>query len=232
MEITCNHCKKVLNIPDGKVPRGKAFAIPCPQCKKKISVRPQVEKPQPQKAAGAVEKKAAPDSGKTASRGSSRPPDDNIPEEDPFEFLEEGAKTAMICETNAEMRSMIRDTVEKLNFHLFEAPSPREALKQMRYHTFDLIVINELFGTRDPDMNHVLKYMSQIMMIVRRNMFVALLSERFRTNDNMTAFNKSVNMVFNIKEMDKFPKILEHSLKDHDAFYKTYKDLFTEIKGF
>jgi len=234
MDIVCSNCAKKLNIPDEKIPKGKTVVISCPGCKNKISVNSQNGAPPPAAKAAPPEKPAAKeepapksaDSGAPASAG-----EDSAPAGNPFEFLPEGAKTAMICEMNAQIRGKIRQAAEKLNYHILEAPSPRDALREMRYHTFDLIIINELFGTRDPDMNHILKYLSQLMMIIRRNIFVAVLSERFRTSDNMQAYNKSVNLIINLKDMDRFETILEHSIKDHDSFYRTYKSLFKEIKG-
>ncbi len=233
MDIVCEHCRKKLSIPDEKVPKGKVFALTCPECKTKITVTPQDEIPPVAAKAAHPEKPAekGEPASKTDDSGQAAAGYDSAPSGNPFEFLEEGAKTAMICEMNAQVRARIRETVEKLGYHILEAPTPRDALKEMRYHTFDLIVINELFGTRDPDMNHILKYLSQLMMTVRRNIFVAVLSERFRTNDNLQAYNKSVNLIVNLKDMDRFGTILEHSINEHDSFYRTFKTLFKEIKG-
>lgn len=233
MDIVCEHCGKKLSIPDEKVPKGKAFALACPECKKKITVMPQNETPPSAAKAEPPEKSAEKEepASKTGDSVQAGAGDESAPSGNPFEFLEDGAKTAMICEMNAQIRARIRESVEKLGYHILEAPTPRDALKEMRYHTFDLIVINELFGTRDPDMNHILKYLSQLLMIVRRNIFVAVLSERFRTNDNLQAYNKSVNLIVNLKDMDRFGTILEHAIRDHDSFYRTFKSLFKEIKG-
>ncbi|MEZ4525853.1 MAG: zinc-ribbon domain-containing protein [Desulfobacterales bacterium] len=232
MDIVCEHCRKKLSIPDEKIPKGKAFAFACPECRKKITVNPHNETPPAAKADppdnSAQDQEPEP---KTEASAQAAAGDESAPSGNPFEFLEEGAKTAMICEMNPQIRARIREAAEKQDYHVLEAPSPRDALREMRYHTFDLIVINELFGTRDPDMNHILKYLGQLMMIVRRNIFVAMLSERFRTNDNMQAYNKSVNLIINLKDMDRFGTILEHAIKEHDTFYRTFKSLFKEIKG-
>ncbi|MGE0085485.1 MAG: zinc-ribbon domain-containing protein [Desulfococcaceae bacterium] len=234
MDIVCEHCRKKLSIPDEKVPKGKTFAITCPECRKKITVTPESQKlpgaakaDPPEKTAG----KAEPVPKDTDSESQLPAADDSAPSGNPFEFLAEGARTAMICEMNQQVRTRIREAVEKLEYHILEVATPRDALREMRYHTFDLIVINELFGTRDPDMNHILKYLGQLMMIVRRNIFVAVLSERFRTSDNLQAYNKSVNLFINLKDMDRFGTILEHAINEHDSFYRTFKSLFKEIKG-
>lgn len=38
MDITCSSCKKKINVPDEKVPKGQTFSFNCPSCKNKITV--------------------------------------------------------------------------------------------------------------------------------------------------------------------------------------------------
>ncbi|GBC63415.1 hypothetical protein DENIS_4409 [Desulfonema ishimotonii] len=241
MNIVCKHCKRKIKIPDEKVPKGKAFSIPCPNCKNKISVK----NGEGAKKAAAPQKKPAPPppepKKKPAAQATAPEPvsendlhgadDSDDGGDNPFDFLEKGTQTGIICEPDPQRRAQIRAILEEMKYVLAESTSPRDALKQMRYHDFHLIVLNEMFGTRDPDMNHVLKYLCQMPMVSRRNMFVALLSDRFRTGDNMQAFNKSVNLIINTGEMGRFQKVLEHSVKENESFYKVYKDLLEELKG-
>ncbi|QTA79058.1 Uncharacterized protein dnl_13070 [Desulfonema limicola] len=226
MDIVCNKCSHTIKIPDNKVPKGKAFNIACPKCKNKISVS-NTEKTPPEN--------IKPGKPKPENTKQEKPPE--IPDEnggiaeDPFEFLEEGAKTAILCESDPGRRAAIKKIIEKMNYHILESSSPRDTLKQMRFRDFNLVILNELFGTRDPEMNHVLKYLSQLNMFNRRNMFVLLISERLRTGDNMTAFNKSVNMIINVSDMDRFEKLIEIAINENERFYRTFKEAFRKIKG-
>ena len=87
-----------------------------------------------------------------------------------------------------------------------------------------MVVINEKFDSPDPDQNNVLRYLERLPMSTRRNIFVALVTERFRTMDNMSAFVKSVNVVINVESMDDFGKILRRAVKDNISFYRIYKE--------
>jgi hypothetical protein len=111
-----------------------------------------------------------------------------------------------------------------MEYHTTEAENGRDALKKMRYHVYDLVLVNEEFDTSDPDSNGVLIYLERLIMNVRRNIFVVLLSNRFRTLDSMMAFNKSVNMVININNIDEIDKILRRGLADNDIFYRTFQE--------
>jgi hypothetical protein len=61
-------------------------------------------------------------------------------------------------------------------------------------------------------------------MFVRRDMFVALLTDRFTTLDNMAAYNRSVNLVVNVENMNQFDKILKRGIDINLRFYRVLKE--------
>ncbi|PID73954.1 MAG: hypothetical protein CSB33_01225 [Desulfobacterales bacterium] len=224
MNISCEHCGKTLKIPDEKVPRGKAFSVPCPSCKKKISVSPE--------AAASGRKAAVPRSAGAVEAGDTDNENNGQPAGNPeLDFLAEGTRTAIICEHDPRLRAISRKAAESMGFVVVESASPRESLKQIRYHAFHLVVINELFGTRDPEMNHVMNYLAQLPMATRRRIFVCAVTERFRSGDKMQAFNRSVNVLINLEDMNDFGKILNQAILDNENFYRTYLEEFKRLKG-
>jgi hypothetical protein len=56
------------------------------------------------------------------------------------------------------------------------------------------------------------------------NIFVAMISNRHRTMDNMTAFLKSINLIINTKNMEDFGKIKSRGLTDHLSFYRVFRE--------
>jgi hypothetical protein len=58
---------------------------------------------------------------------------------------------------------------------------------------------------------------------------VVLLSKSFRTMDNMMAFNKSVNLIVNLSDLNDIEKIMKGALKEHKAFYKAFRDALVKI---
>ncbi len=224
MDVVCANCKTKIKIPDEKlkkIPKGKTVAIPCPKCEGKVTV-------DPAKDAGAAGPSAAAKKPSPAGGAPTANEEDSLLS-NPFAFLEEGAKTAMICEPVDTVRSKVRAMLKKMEYHLAEPQSPREALKQMRAHPFDVIVINEKFGTNDPEANHVLRYMEQLLMSVRRNMYVTLLTDRFKTMDNMMAFRKSVNLIFNVEDLEHLDKIFNKCFNENEQFYRIFKDSLARV---
>jgi len=210
MDVICNNCQSKFRVPDEKIPAGRRATVTCPKCKGKISLEPP---------------KGAPGGG-FADAGSSNNYD---AAEKPFDFIEEEGLTALVCESNPLVRKTITNALDVLDYQITEAESTRDALKRMRYHNYDLFVINENFDTDNPESNGILLYLERLSMTVRRNMFVALISDRYRTMDNMMALNKSANLVINSKNIDDIGKILSRGITDNEFFYRVFKETLKEV---
>lgn len=147
----------------------------------------------------------------------------------PFDFVEAEGETALVCESDPAMREKISAAVKALGYMITEAASAKDALKKMRFHTYDVVVLNEHFDTDNPDHNDVLQYLEGLSMGIRRDMFVALVSERFRSMDNMAAFNKSVNLLINTKNIDDVGTILKRGVSENAAFYRVFKETLKKM---
>jgi len=226
MKVECEKCDSRFTISDEKVPKGQAFSVTCPKCNNKISIdsRPEASS-SPQKA---PKRPAEPESDAVQSLFDEVDSDSYDAADKPFDFLEEGVETALLCEQDEAVRAKIRAVLDKMGYHTTEPESPKDGLKQMRFHVFDMIVLNERFGTQNPDANNILRYLDRLTMATRRNIFVALITDRFRTMDNMAAFNKSVNLVVNLSNIDEIEKILKRGVADNVAFYRVFKESLTK----
>jgi CheY-like chemotaxis protein len=142
----------------------------------------------------------------------------------PFDFVEVGIGTALVCESDPAAREKISSALRLMGYQITEPDSIKDAVKNMRFHIYDVVVVNENFNTENPDTNIVLNSLANLNVGTRRQIFVALLSGRFRTMDNMTAFNKSVNVIVNMKNVDDISSILKRSLTDNTAFYHVFKE--------
>jgi predicted Zn finger-like uncharacterized protein len=214
MEVVCESCQARFNVPEDKIPAGKSIRAACPKCKNKITIAPQ----DPGASPGSDEDKASAESYDASEK--------------PFDFVEEDALTALICEPDPAVREKISSVLELMEYHLSPVGSTREALKKMRYHNYDLVVVNESFDTSNPDTNGVLLFLERLPMSTRRSIYVCLISSRFRTMDHMMALNKSVNMIINMKNINDFGKILSTAVTENDIFYRVYRESEKILRGF
>ncbi len=224
MNIVCEKCQGKFKISDEKLPKGQIFSLKCPNCKNKISIdmRSKIDssKPKTETETETETEKTIFDEVVSAAYDASQKP---------FDFVEEGVETALLCETDPAILPKIKMALKNMGYHTTEAQSALDALKQMRFHVFDVVVLNEKFDTNNPDENNVLKYLKQLSMDIRRNIFVALITDRFRTMDNMAAFHESVNMVVNLKNINEIEKILKSGIADNAVFYQVFKESLTKI---
>ena len=212
MEISCKKCKTRLNIPDEKLPKGKTASVVCPKCKEKIIIDLHQNS------------LSKTDAGMFEENDFDEGPEDYDVSERPFDFLEEEGKTALICEESPEILKEITTVLEIMDYSITKAKNVRESLRSMKYHIYDMVLVNETFGGSDPDANGILIYLDRLGMEVRRNIFVGLLTRQFTTMDKMTAFLKSVNLIINLKDINKIDRILSRGINEYELFYAIYKD--------
>jgi predicted Zn finger-like uncharacterized protein len=217
MEVQCERCKTRFKIADEKLPEGKVVTLKCPKCENKIPV-----------SAGVAAKKDAGAAGLQSIIDEMASDTYDVGLE-PFEFLEAGVETALICEHDEAHIEKIRSALENMDYNITEAPSTRDALKYMRFHTFELVVLDEGFDGGDPESNYVLNYLSQIPMLNRRHIYIVLVGSTFRSGDKMIAFNKSVNLVLNYENLDDFERILRQALADNQEFYRVLNESLKKV---
>lgn len=218
MEIICNNCQKRLVVPDEKLPEGKAVTLRCPGCKTKITL----DLKEGFDAGGFTEMEGDEPALQTPESGEEEEGYDAS--EKPFDFLEEEGNTAMICESDPEAVANMKKVLELMDYHVTVAENLRDALRNLKYHAYNLILVNETFDGSHPESNGLLIYLERLNMQIRRHIFVGLLTSRFPTKDNMAAFLKSVNITINIKDLPSIDYVLSRGLSENDLFYTVYKE--------
>ena len=197
-------------MPGIKLPAGKTATLRCPKCQSIIPVTAADFRPKAKEAAARTFDSVMAESYDAAAK--------------PFDFLDENAQTAIVCEPDPKARNLLIKALNEIDYYVTEAEDGRDALRKMRYHTYSVIIFNEEFDSDDPDANGVLAYLQHLPMNQRRELFIVLLSARFRTMDNMMAFNKSVNLIVNLKNLNMFNKILRQGLVEFHRFYRQYRE--------
>jgi predicted Zn finger-like uncharacterized protein len=219
MEVVCSNCQGKFRVADEKIPQGRALSLKCPKCESRIEVQAN--------SAGGTGTKGK--KGEVAGRGAASSAPD-VPER-PFDYVRAGMKTALLCDYDEKIRQKVRPALEQMNYHVVEPPSARNALKYMRFHVYDLIIVGETFEATGAESNPVLQYLENLPMYIRRNMFIVLLSDKFRTMDTMIAFNRSVNLVVNFQDAHDMENILQAALLAHEEFYQVFKDVLKRVVG-
>jgi predicted Zn finger-like uncharacterized protein len=228
MEVTCEQCKTRFNIPDDKVPKERVLKLNCPKCKGKISLGAEVPE-QPPKADESGEfrmKFMDPAAGRRVPEESYGYEDFTTDED--LDFFEEGIRLALIMPNNSMNEAHLRAGLELIGYKCIPTPNTRDAIGKLRFHHFDLIVLADGFDSQPLDHSVIVNYLNRLSMSIRRKIFLALISDNFKTMDNMMAFAMSANVVINSKDIQKLHLILKKAISENERFYKVFLDTMVE----
>jgi len=211
MEVTCEHCKKTLRIPDEKVPQNQVIQIACPACKNKITIDTRTP-----------EEVAAPD----VDEAGDEPVD--YGDETSIGFYEEGTRLSLVLDSDEARKALVRAAVEDQGFRFVDALGTREAIGKMRFHVFDLIVLADGFDGQPLEHSPIINSLNHSPMTLRRKTFLALIGDQFQTMDNMMAFALSANLVIRANDTEKLSAILKKAVTENERFYKVFMDVMKE----
>ena len=212
MQVTCNACQRSMNIPDEKLPKDQAFSITCPGCKNKIKVDQHLKTPDP----------PTPPQQEEALDTAGMVVDQEEFEDDELVIYDENDQLALILDKTNQ--SAWTQALESRDYKIQYAKSPEHAVHKMKFTHFHFIALHENYGNKDLDNNTVYKTLIELPMVTRRNIFVALIGKNFKTLKNMQAFQKSVNVVINEKDINKLEDVLKKSISEIEIFYKVFKE--------
>jgi len=206
MDVTCKSCGTTLKIPDEKLPPNQAVSVACPKCKGKIRIEPSDRRPVSAKEE--FEEAGIEYGGDTS----------------PLEFFEEGTRLALVLGGDEANVTEITPALEELSYKPILPTSIGEPMSKLRLYHFDLILLSDGFDGQNLERSPITNYLNHLSMSVRRKTFLVLLSQKFKTMDNMTAFGESANLVVNPDDLSSLPLILKKAISDNEKFYKVFVD--------
>jgi DNA-directed RNA polymerase subunit RPC12/RpoP len=234
MEVICESCTAKLNIPDEKIPKDQVVKIACPKCKNKVVLKG-IKRNEPKAKGSGIEANHSPEPAKFRTEakpvgkesGESYGYDDYADDEE-LVFFEEGTKLALLMASNSEGSKKILPAIEKLGYKPIPTSSTRDAIGKARFHHFDMVILMDGFDSQPLEQSAMIHYLNRLSMSVRRGIFVALISEQFKTMDDMMAFAMSANVVINSKDIERLLPILKKAISENEKFYKVFIDSLAE----
>ena len=221
MNVNCPSCSKQINVPDSKVPKGKAFSFACPHCKEKVTAQgPSEDSPSPPTPAESPPAALVPSPAPASTTAFDQDAyDDVVHEEETHKFR------ALVCDPDhvPAWDSALREQ----EFSVTIAKDVEDALRKLRFNEYQLVVMNELYGTDNADANLVKHVLDTMSMVTRRKMIVILVGREFQTFDNMMSFVKSADVVMNQADISNLATIIRKSRNEHEIRYKVYREVLT-----
>lgn len=146
-------------------------------------------------------------------------------------FIDMGDNTALVCVDHQQYQKIIVpqliDMTYKVHLGLFE----EDVVLKLKTYSYDVIVIYENFKGAKVDTNPLIREMVQITGARRRLHFVVLLSHKFATNDAMSAFVNSVDMIINIADLANFKAVIRRGVVHHRELYHSFNEMFKSVQS-
>jgi hypothetical protein len=220
VELTCEDCRTTIQIADERVPLNSTFRLTCPRCKRKIVVSSRAPETQgvgkPTVGASARVGEVSPSAG------------DNLQESslEETDLLQSGQSAALLCLDCDHRFEMLKSALRDLGYVVDLPASVDHALHRLRFNQYRIIGLTEHFAGSVP--NPVAGYLAGLNMNARRDVFVVLVGERFRTADHLQAFIESVDLVVHPDELSHIETLIMKGLREKERFYKVFIDCLTE----
>ena len=208
MRVQCKACRVEFAIPVDKVPEGTSPKILCPKCKGPTEIK---------------EKAAIADGDHMPYLSEYPEPgigsDRLLDYANAIDVVDEGVKTALLCDTNVKRAEKIAQALQELDFWVVHALRPAFALGKLHHNQYDLIILEENFNSARDSENLVLHHVQLLPMHMRRQFYLCLLSREKSTLDAKLAFRMGVNLVLNIRDLDKAKVLFARAVKEYRGFY-------------
>lgn len=134
-------------------------------------------------------------------------------------FFDLGDKTALVCIDHPQYQKMIVPQLIDLNYKVHLGLFAEDVLLKLSTYSYNVVVIYENFKGSHLENNPILSEIVRRPGTLRREHFVVLLSQKFTTNDAMTAFAQSVDQIVNVADIANFKPVVRRGVAQHHDLY-------------
>lgn len=137
----------------------------------------------------------------------------------------ETSKVVLLAVNEGPLNDNLLEQLEAMDYMITISYGMRDALRQLKLSSFDLVVIGDDFDDAQGDNHPLIKALQLMEMDIRRRMYVVLIGSEYRTLDGFTAYALSVNAVINDKDIEQFEKALISGQVHQKRFYQPFLNL-------
>jgi hypothetical protein len=143
----------------------------------------------------------------------------NTPPENRLDFFEPGDLTSLVCVDAPDVQRQVVDQLEELNYKIHTGLFVEDILLKLRAHAYDVVVVSEHFNGSDLESNPIIAAVIDYAPRQRRKQFVTVLGASFKTNDEMQAFQASVDLVVNVSDAANLKPVLRRGVNKKRELY-------------
>jgi hypothetical protein len=144
----------------------------------------------------------------------------NLSELQSLDMVEEGVEKALVFLSDPLSQQSIESTLQKMDFYISSVPTSQHAVIKLSNNPYDLVLVDEDFLQEAESEDSFYHYVHSLPMYTRRTFMLCLLSSKYRTLDQLTAFRLGFNLILNAADLEKTKMILERAMREYKGFYR------------
>ena len=141
-----------------------------------------------------------------------------------LDLFEPGDQTALVCLDVPEVQRIVVDQLTALGYKIHTGLFTEDILLKLRTHIYDVVVVAEHFNASDIKTNPILAEAVHTPAEQRRRQFIAVIGSSFVTNDEMEAFQHSVDLVVGLVDVVNLRPVLRRGLRRTQEFYTPFHE--------
>jgi hypothetical protein len=147
-----------------------------------------------------------------------------------LDLFEPGDLTALVCVDVPEVQRIVVDQLTTLNYKIHTGLFLEDILLKMRAHVYDVVVISEHFNASDMISNPIVAAAIAAPSEQRRRQFLVAIGSTLTTNDEMQAFQFSVDLVVGLSDVVNLRPVLRRGVIRAGEFYAPFREAM-KIEG-
>jgi CheY-like chemotaxis protein len=220
MELLCEDCRAVIQIADERIPYNSTFRLTCPRCKSKIVVNPNSSDVL---ITNTATKNAVAMSDEVLAHASN-----TLWEklDESSHFLHQSPRASLLYSDPEGNPGQVKAVLQRMGYTVDVQTSVDQAVDQLRMNQYQIVVLS--FLAKQQPSNSIMSYLAGLNMNIRREIFMVLIGDGFKTADHLQAFMNSANLVLHPADLAHMESLLTQGLQDHTRFYKVFLECLVE----
>ncbi len=140
-----------------------------------------------------------------------------------LDFFEPGDLTSLVCVDVPEVQRLVIEQLGELNYKIHTGLFVEDILLKMRAHAYDVLIVSEHFNASGLETNPVVAAAVDLPSPRRRRQFVTLIGSSFQTNDEMQAFQCSVDLVVGLADAPNLKPVLRRGVNRKHELYAPFQ---------
>jgi CheY-like chemotaxis protein len=148
-----------------------------------------------------------------------------------LDVFEPGDQTALVCIDVPEVQRIVVDQLNSLNYKIHTGLFLEDILLKLRAHAYDVVIISEHFNGGDMNSNGIVTAAIDAPPMQRRKQFIVAIGSSLVTNDELQAFQYSVDLVVGIADVVNLRPVLRRGVARMQEFFGPFREAL-KAEGF